>query len=192
MRPKAIERVLETALQVFVERLLGARLIVVGNGLVEDAPIARFLDIGGDADDQPVRIVVEVAADVVVAALGERLILVIGAAGWQLRRGEVEDAFACARRHHVHEAQQVLVGIAEAQPASNARFIERRRARHIERCHALVRVPDVHHAIGVDVGRLHLANAEQFVPVMRAVVESGVDVGGLQILRDDRSSPSSC
>ena len=186
MRPKAVERVLEAALQVLVERLLGARLIVVRHRLVEDAPVARLLEIGRHADDQPVRIVVEVAANVVVAALGERLVLVIRAAGRQLRRGQVEDAFARARRHHVHEAQQVLVGIAEAQSAPDARFIERRRARHVERRHALVRVPDVDHAIGVDVGRLHLADAEQFVPVRAQALEGGVNVGGLQILRDDR------
>ena len=133
-------------------------------------------NIGRDADDQPVRIVVEIAADVVVAALGERLVLVIGAAGRQLRRGEIEDAFARARRHHVHEAQQILVGIAEAQPAPDARFVERCRARHIERRHALVGVPDVDHAIGVDVGRLDLADAEQSVPVGAQPVEGGVDV----------------
>ena len=105
MRSQAVERVLEAALQVLVERLLGARLIVVGHRLVENAPVAGLLDIGGNADDQPVRIVVEVAANVVVAALGERLVLVIGATGRQLRRGQVEDALARARRHHVHEAQ---------------------------------------------------------------------------------------
>ncbi len=120
MRPQAVYRVLEAALQVLVERLLGAWFIVVGNRFVEDAPIARFLDIGGHADDQPVRIVVEVAANVIVPALGERLILMIGAAGWQLRRGEVEDTFPRARWHHVHEAQQVLVGIAEAQSAADS------------------------------------------------------------------------
>jgi hypothetical protein len=154
VRPEPLQRVAEAALQVLVERLLGAGLVVVGHRLVEDAPVAGLLEIGGDADDEPVRIVVEAAADVVVAALGERLVLVIGAAGRQLRGGQVEDALAGARRHHVHKAQQVLVGVAEAEAAADAGLIERRRARHVEGGHALVGVPDIDHAVGVNVGRV--------------------------------------
>ena len=122
------------------------------------------------------RIVVEAAADVVIAALGERLVLVIGAAGGQLRGGQVQDALAGARRRHVHKAQQVLVGIAEAQAAPDARLIERRRARHVEGRHALVRIPDVHHAIGVDVGRVDLEDAEQALPVLAQLLEGRVGV----------------
>jgi len=79
------------------------------NGLVEDAPVAGLFEIGADADDQPVRIVVESAANVVVAALGERLVLVIRAARRQLRGRQVEDAFPRPRRHHVDESKQILI-----------------------------------------------------------------------------------
>ena len=44
MRPKAVEGVLEAALQVLVERRLRARLVVVLDGLVQDAPVAGLLD----------------------------------------------------------------------------------------------------------------------------------------------------
>ncbi len=50
----------------------------------------------------------------------------------------------------------------------------------------MVRVPYVDHTIGVDVRRFHLANAEQFIPVSAQAIEGGVNIGGLQILSDDR------
>jgi hypothetical protein len=46
---------------------------------------------------------------------------VVGAAGLQLRRRDVEDPLARPRRDHVHEAEQVLVGVAEAHPAARCR-----------------------------------------------------------------------
>jgi len=79
---------------VFVKRLLGARFVFELHRFVEDAPVAGFLEVGRDAQDEPVRIVVEAAADVVVPAFGERLILVERAAGLELRGRDVEDAFA--------------------------------------------------------------------------------------------------
>ena len=166
VRAEAFERVIEAAAQVFVKRLLGAGLVLELHRLVEDAPVAGFLEVSRDAEDEPVRVVVETAADVVVAAFGERLILVERAAGLELRGRDVEDAFAGAGGDHLDEAEQVLVGIAEAEAAADAGFVERGRARHVERGHALVGVPDVDHAVGVDVGRLHLINAEQCVPVL--------------------------
>ena len=84
---------------------LGAGLVVVRHRLVEDARVAGLLDVGGHAQDQPQRVVVEAGADVVVAALGERLVLVVGAAVGELRRGDVEDALARPLRDHVHEAR---------------------------------------------------------------------------------------
>ena len=80
VRAEAFERVIETAAQVLVERLFGAGFVFELHRFVEDAPVAGFLEVGGDAEDEPVRIVVEAAADVVVAAFGERLILVERAA----------------------------------------------------------------------------------------------------------------
>jgi hypothetical protein len=186
VRPKALQGVVEAALQVLVERHFRARLVVVGHRLVEDAPVAGLFEIGRDADDEPVGIVVEAAADVVVAALGERLVLVIGAAGGQLRCGQVEDALAGARRNHVDEAEQVLVGVAEAKAAADAGLIERRRARHVEGRHALVGVPDVHHAVGVDVGGVHLEDAEGFHPVLAQALEGRVSLFGVEIFGDDR------
>ena len=66
------------------------------------------------------RVVVEAGADVVVAALGQRLVLVIGAAGRELRGGEVEDPLrARARGIMLNESEQILVGVAEAHAPSD-------------------------------------------------------------------------
>src|SRR5208283_1557166 len=51
MGTKTLAGVMEAALEMFVERRLRAGHIVVGYGLVEDAPVAGFLKIGPDADD---------------------------------------------------------------------------------------------------------------------------------------------
>src|SRR5215472_11428400 len=101
------------------------------------------------------RIVVETAADIVVAALGQRLVLVTGAAGGQLGRGQVQDAFAGALRHHVDDAKQVLIGIAKTEATSDSGFVKRSRTGNVEGSHALTGVPDVHHAVGVLVGSIH-------------------------------------
>ena len=192
VRAEAFQGVIEAAAQVLVERLLGAGFVLEGHRLVQDAPVAGFLEVGRDAQDEPVRIVVEAAADVVVPALGERLILVEGPAGFQLRGRDVEDAFARAGRHHLDKSEQVLVRVAEAQAAADARFVERRRARHVERGHALVGVPDVDHAVGVDVGRLHLINAEQAVPILPQGLKGRRDILAVEIFRDDRFDGRAC
>jgi len=109
MWAEAFKCVIEAALQVLIERLFGAGFVVVLNRFIQDAPVAGLFEVGAHADDQPVRIIVESTTDIVVAALGEGLVLVIGAACGQLRGGEIEDALAGARRNHVDEAEQVLI-----------------------------------------------------------------------------------
>src|SRR5207237_398391 len=92
-----------------------------------------------DLDVRPVvLVVVEPAAQVIVAALGERLILGVRAAVRKLRGGDIDDAFASALRHEVHEAEQILIRIAEAHAAPNARLEIRGATRHVEGDHALV------------------------------------------------------
>ena len=67
---------------------------------------------------------------------------------------------------HVHEPEQVLVGVAEAHPAADPRLEHRRRARQVERDHALVGVPDVDHPVdvliaGVDLERVRAVSASR-------------------------------
>ena len=75
---------------------------------MQDGGVAGFPDIGGGPEDQPQGIVVESAAHVKVAAPGERLVLMIGAAIGKLRGREIHKALPRALRNHVHKAQQVL------------------------------------------------------------------------------------
>ena len=91
-----------------------------GSSRIAASPVS--LRYAATPSDQPGRVVVEAAADVVVAALRQRLVLVVGAAGRQLRRSDVEDPLAGPRRDHVDEAEQVLVGVAEAHATADARL----------------------------------------------------------------------
>ena len=91
---EVLDDVVHGHLQVLEERHLGAGLVVEGNHLVKDREVARLLDIRHGAEDEPAGVVVESAADVIVAALGQRLVLVVAAAVGELCRGDVDDALA--------------------------------------------------------------------------------------------------
>ena len=164
VRAEALERVVDRAPEVVGERSLAAGLVVVRDRLVEDREVAGLLEVGRDGEHEPGRVVVEARPDRIVAALGQRLVLVVGAAGRQLRRGDVEDPLAGPLRDHVDEAEQVLVRVAEAHAAPDPGLEQRGRARQVERDHALVGVPDVDHPVEVLVAGLDLERPEQLVP----------------------------
>ena len=149
-----------------VERLLGPRSAVVGDGLVQDRPVGGLLEVGGHRQDQPQRVVVEAGPDGVVPPLGQGLVLVVGASRGQLGRGEVEDATPGPVRDHVDEAQQILVRVAESHAPPGARLEQRRRAGQVEGDHALVGVPDVDHAVGVRAGGAHPQAPQERRPVI--------------------------
>ena len=164
--------VVEAHAQVFHEAHFGAGLIVEGHGFVEDGEVAAFLDIGDGAENQPHGVVVEATADVVVASLGERLILVVATAVGKLRGGYIDDALAGTLGNLMNEAHEVLVGVAEAHAAADAALEERRRTREAEGNHALVLIPDVDHAVEALVAAAHGEAVEQIVPVAakRAII----------------------
>ena len=103
--PEPAQREVDAPPQVVVERRLRAVLVVPRHGDVEDRQVAGLLEVGRDPQDEPRGVVVEPGADVVVAALRERLVLVIGAAIGQLGRGDVQDPRAGPLRDHVDEAR---------------------------------------------------------------------------------------
>ena len=76
----------------------------------------------------------------------------------------------------MHEAEQVLTGIAEAHSAADAGFVVGSRAAHIEGDHALVLVPDIHHAIDFFAARFDVEDAEQVLPVGFQLAEGSLDV----------------
>ena len=103
-------------LEVLEEACFCAWLVVERHLLSEDREVARLLDIGYGTEDEPARVVVETATDIVVAAFGERLILVVAAAVRELGAGDIDDALAGTGRYLMNETYEVLVGIAEAMP----------------------------------------------------------------------------
>ena len=111
-------------LQVLEETYLAARLVVERHLLGEDGEVARLLDVSHGSEDEPAWIIVESATDVVVAALGEWLILMIAAAVWELGAGNVDDALPCTGGNLMHKAHEVLVGVAEAHASSDAALEE--------------------------------------------------------------------
>ena len=155
----------EAAAQMLHERRGVVRVTVKGHDLVQDRPVAGLAQIRVHACNQPQRIVVEAAADGEISLFRERLILVIGAAVRKLRGGDVQDPLSCALRNDMHKAEQVLTRIAEAHPAAHAAFKIAGRAAHVERDHALVLVPDIHHPVDLLVAGLGVVVGEQCVPV---------------------------
>ena len=152
MRAEVVHGVVERAAQVLIERGLVGRRVVEGDHLLEEGRVARLADVGADAQHEPERVVVEVRADVRVAALGERLELVVRGAVGELRRGDVEEAGAGARRHLVHDAEHVLGRVAEADAAADAALEVGRAAREVVGDDALVLVPE-RHALELCVAR---------------------------------------
>ena len=156
----------------FEECHLSTFLIVKRHHFIENSEVARLLQIGHRSEDEPAWVVVESASDVVVATLGQWLVLVIAAAVGELRRGNVDDALTGSRWYLVDEAHKVLVGVAEAHSPSYAALEEAGASREVEGHHALVLVPDVHHAIELVVARAYVIYTEQTVPVFLQLAES--------------------
>ncbi len=174
VRAQVVEDVVERALQVLEQGRRVLRVVVEGDRFLQDAEVAGLLDVGGGAGDEPQRVVVEARADGVVPPLRERLVLVVGAPVRLLRRRDVEDALFRARGDQVHEAQQVLVRVAEAHAAADPGLEVGGRARHVEGHHALVGVPDVDHAVEALVSRFHRVLREHLRPVVAECLEGGV------------------
>ena len=80
MRSEVVYDVIEGNVEVLEHCVLAVGIIVERNVCIEDAPVACLLDICCNREDHPERIVREVAADISVALLCKRLVLVIAAA----------------------------------------------------------------------------------------------------------------
>ncbi len=110
----------------------------------------------------------------------------VGASVWELRRGDVDDALACAVGDQMHETEQILAGIPKAHTAPDAGFIVGGRTAHVERHHALILVPDVDHAVDLLVGGLNDIAAKQVSPVVVQLRKRPVDSGVSVVLCDHR------
>ena len=152
--------------QMLHQRLLGAGAVVEGDGVVQDGPVPGLGDVGVGAGHQPQGVVVEAAAHVAVAPLGEGLVLVIGGPVGELDRGDVDDPLPGPVRAHVDEPQQVLAAVPEAHAPPGARLVEAGGAAHVEGDHALILVPGVDHGLQLPVPALQAVDAQQLLPVV--------------------------
>ena len=108
VRPEMIQHVLVRPPQVFEQWSSVVRVVVERHLLAKDGQVTGLEDVCASSLDQPERVVVEPGTDGVVASLGERLVLVVGAAVGELRCGDIEDSLASTFRDEVDESEQVL------------------------------------------------------------------------------------
>ena len=104
MRTQVVDNMVHRNLQVFEETHLAAWLVIEWYLLGEDGEVARLLDVGYGSENEPARVIVETATDIVVATFGEWLVLVIAAAVRELGAGDVDDALAGTGRYLMNEA----------------------------------------------------------------------------------------
>ena len=141
-------------------------VIIKGDLFGEDAHVSRFRNVGIGAGDQPQRVVVESAANVRVAPLCQRLVLVPGGAVLFLDGRNVDDAFARAVGDHVYKSQQVLAAVAKSHAAPDPALVIGSGAAHVEGNHALVLVPDIHHSVQFLVGGGDGIGGKQLFPIL--------------------------
>ena len=182
MRSDVLDGVVERALQVLEHRRLVRRAVVERHVDLEEVHVAGLADIAADAEDEPQGVVVEVAANVRVSALGERLELVVRGAVLELGRGDVEEALAGAGRDLVHDAEHVLARVAEADAAADSGLEVRGRAREVIGDDALILIPHGH-AVELLVAGLEGVIRKETVPEFLELVERGRDLSrGLEAL----------
>ena len=184
MRAEIVDDVVERYLEMFQHGLCNGHIVVVGHHLVQNAPVAGLLDVCGNGENEPQRVVGEVAADVSVALFGEGLVLVIAAAVRELGGSDVDDTLSCPVGDLVNEAEHVLVGVAEAHAASDAALEVGSGAGEVERNHALVLVPDVDHAVYLVVRRVNVEDTEELVPCLSQLCKACSDLLGSVVLLD--------
>ncbi len=176
MGAEVVRHVLEADFQVVQQGDLRPGLVVERDRLLQDAEIAGFPDIGNRTEDKPQRVVVETAADVVVAPLGQGLVLMVAAAIRELRGGNVDDPLPRPLRDEMDDAGEVLVGIAEAHAPADAALEIAGAPAEEEGDHALVLVPDVHGPVQLRHVRFHGETPQEVVPVGFQGCEGRIDL----------------
>ena len=107
------------------QALLAARHVIERNRLVQYAEITCLAQVTADTEYEPHGVIVESAADAVVAALGQGLVLVVAAAVGKLGRCNIDYALAGTLRYLMNKTNQVLVGVTESHASAYAALKER-------------------------------------------------------------------
>ena len=139
--------------------------IVEGGGVIQDGKVPGLRQIGMGGSHQPQGVVIKARANVVVAPLGQGLVLVIGRAVRPLDGGNVDDSLPGTVGCHVDEAQQILAAVPEAHAPPGAGFKIAGGAAHVIGDHALVLMPDVHRPVQLFVLAGQGVGAQQTAPV---------------------------
>ena len=108
VRTQVVDDVVHRNLQMFEETYLAAWLVIEWYLLGEDGEVSRLLDVGYGSEDEPARVVVETATDIIVASFGERLILVIAATVRELGTGDADDA-PLSKKLAERDMQKVII-----------------------------------------------------------------------------------
>ena len=162
---------IDRAFKMFHERCPVVFVIVKRHARVQNVGIARFADVGIHAGYKPQRIVIESAANIGVAALGKRLVLVPRGAVRQLNGRNVDNSLSRLFGQNMCEPEQVLAGIAEAHSASDAALVITRASAHAIGDKALILIPYIDHTVEFFVGSFYGEFIEEFVPCGAEFVE---------------------
>ena len=123
-----------------------AHIVVKRNHLGQDGGITGLSYVSTGTCNEPQRIIVEAAANIGVALLGQRLVLMVSAAVLELGGSDIDDTLSCTIRDQMNETEQILAGITESHAAAGTGFIIGSGTGHVEGNHTLILVPDVDHA----------------------------------------------
>ena len=171
----------EAAAQVLHQGLRLGGIVVKGNLLLQNGPVAGLPQVGGGTGNEPQRVIVEAGADVPIALFGQGLVLVVGAAVLELGGGDIQNALPGTGGDDVHKAQKILTAVPEAHAASGAAFVIAGRAAHVKGDHALVLMPDIDHAVQLFLAGFQMVGGQQLLPVGAQGDAGGIDlcVGGV-------------
>ena len=84
-------------------------LVIIRRADIENPIISGFFNIGNNSQNQPQRIVVEISANLIIALLCKRLILMVRATIRKLRGSKINNAFPGTIRNLMYKPQKILV-----------------------------------------------------------------------------------
>src|SRR5688500_11153867 len=84
---------------------------------------------------------------------------------FELRGSQIENALPSALGQKMDHTEQILIRVAEAHSAPDTGFEIRRAARQVERDRALVRIPEIDHAVELGVAGFELVARKQLRPM---------------------------
>ena len=164
VRSEVVDDMVKTDTKVLHKRHFCSGHILPWYGFVQDGEVSGLTDIGSSTEDEPHRVIVKSSSYIIIAAFGERLVLVVATSIGELGCSDVEDTLPCTRRDLVYKANEVLVRVPETHSAAYTALEEGSGPAHAEGDHTLVLVPYIHHPVEPLIRALYLELTEQFVP----------------------------